>query len=117
MTIASGEQLLKWASQFTLEHLKSAGIRAEGRANKRKERLASHYVKRANKRCTAGEADKEYLIESILGQRGDADELEYLVRWDGYDSDWDTYEPEAEMYADGEPVDALERYLLWEHEM
>ena len=85
--VASGEQLLKWASQFTLEHLKSAGIRAEARANKRKERLASHYVKRANKRRKAGEADKEYLIESILGQRGDADELEYLVRWDGY-SQW-----------------------------
>ena len=39
----------------------------------------------------------QYEVERILGQRGRGRKLEYLVRWRGYSSDHDTWEPASEV--------------------
>lgn len=37
-------------------------------------------------------------VDSIIGERkGKSGETEYLVKWDGYSSEWDTWEPESNL--------------------
>ncbi|CEP11239.1 hypothetical protein, partial, partial [Parasitella parasitica] len=37
----------------------------------------------------------EYEVQAILNHRGKAPNYEYLVRWKGFDSSWDTWEVPA----------------------
>ena len=41
-----------------------------------------------------------FIVERLLSQRQGANGREYLVRWEGYNSSWDTWEPEDNIFDD-----------------
>ncbi|GAU99900.1 hypothetical protein RvY_10836-2 [Ramazzottius varieornatus] len=43
----------------------------------------------------AGEADEEYVISQVLQIRGKPPNLEFLIRWEGYGPEHDSWEPES----------------------
>ena len=38
------------------------------------------------------------MVESIVDHRGEGENREYKVHWDGYDSDQDTWEPVSSLF-------------------
>lgn len=54
-----------------------------------------------------GDADIEYEVDAILSERGSYDLREYLVKWVGYDSNWNTWEP-------AESLEECEALTRWE---
>ena len=110
-------QVKEWAERFTLDHLVAAGKRGQQRATARHKKHDGIYVARAMRRqkLHQNDGDAEYVIEEVKSQREIDGGIEYLVEWEGYGSDWDTWEPEAELHTDnGEPVDALEMYMKYD---
>ena len=51
-----------------------------------------------------------FMIEKILAHRRRDENLEYLIRWAGYNEDWDTWEPEANILDDKDD-NAISRYM------
>ncbi|GAA5817936.1 hypothetical protein MFLAVUS_011515 [Mucor flavus] len=56
-----------------------------------------------------GNEIKNYEVEAILNHRGSPKNIEYLVRWKNYSSDWDEWLP-TDHFND---VDCLRKY--WKH--
>ena len=115
----SGKQLEEWTAGFDLEELVEAGKRGKKRAAARQEKYESVFIARAMKRrkANADDPDAELVIKRIKSQRETAEGVEYLVSWEGFDSDEDTWEPEASLRTEaGEPTDALEEHLSLQQE-
>jgi hypothetical protein len=57
------------------------------------------------------EDEEEYDVDEIIGKRGSGKKLEYHVKWQGYDASNATWEPAANLKADGcqEFIDAFEK--------
>lgn len=90
-------QMKEWASRFTIDMLKGAVARGKKRMKQRRTKLDSFYIGERSKRRkkdTTALAAVEYGVDSVLDEReGDDGGREFLVRWDGYDSDEDSWEP------------------------
>ena len=48
-----------------------------------------------------------FMIEEILANRGTGNNAEYLIRWKGYNKEWDTWEPQINILGN----DAIDQYI------
>ena len=83
---------------------------------KRRAYLKGSYNQEAEQRSKkrAREEKQSYFVQAILDHRivdtkaGEPEKTEYLVSWEDWDEEWDTWEDEDEVVE----CEALERYLL-----
>ena len=112
----AAEQCVEWSDKFTNLDLKGARERGQARMRKRRAYLKGSYNQEAEQRSKkrAREEKQSYFVQAILDHRivdtkaGEPEKTEYLVSWEDWDEEWDTWEDEDEVVE----CEALERYLL-----
>ncbi len=67
--------------------------RKSDRKESRPKKSSRKRTRQRSRRIYQEETPTEYVIEKIIKHRGDDDTREYLVRWEGYESEDDTWEP------------------------
>ena len=103
----SAEQSVEWSAPHTLERLKEAEVRGRKREKKRREEMFRAHIQDSQRRTKKARVDEntEYEIEAIVAHKKVGDRMQYKIRWEHYDEEWDEWKDQDEL-AGGEAHDA-----------
>ena len=102
-----GDLLSEHVHSFTLDELKKAGEVGAAKSEARKRKIEDHHRKRASKRTKKRRQEEGWPVRRIVGSRDSSKGQEFLVKWEGYDTDDDTWEPRKNV----KDAEALDEWL------